>query len=209
MAFSGNRKRKKARRAPHRRPKPTILLVCEGSKTEPEYFRGLASHCKNPLVRIKICPEHGVPLTLVEIAKQYKKDAEREAKRKRDVNLRINAVWCVFDVDDHPHLEEALTTARDNGIRIALSNPSFELWLLLHFRDDPGMKPRDQIQALLRSHVSEYDKSVEYGTYSAGHAEAVKRATRMHERAQLDGEDGRNPCTTVYLLTRCISAESA
>jgi hypothetical protein len=44
-------------------------------------------------------------------------------------------VWCVFDVDEHPKLAEARDQANANGIQLAVSNPCFELWLLLHFQE--------------------------------------------------------------------------
>ena len=50
-------------------------------------------------------------------------------------------VWCVSDVDADPNnhaatneqLKEYDKQARDNDFNIALSNPCFELWYLLHF----------------------------------------------------------------------------
>ena len=74
-----------------------------------------------------------------------KREAERVAKRQRDSYLAFDEVWCVHDVDDHPRLDEARIMARDNDISLAVSNPCFELWLLLHFREDPGMQDRETL----------------------------------------------------------------
>ena len=70
MSNARNRQRRQGRRPPFRDPKPTILVVSEGEKTEPEYFRGFARACRNPRVTIEVAPEHGVPRTLVEVAKR-------------------------------------------------------------------------------------------------------------------------------------------
>ena len=116
-----NRPRKRARPEAFRDPKPVILVVCEGEITEPQYLDGFSRACRNSRVRIRIATQHGVPRTLVETAKRYKREAELEAKRKRDDNLSFDAVWCVFDVDEHPGVPDAAQMARDNGIELAIS----------------------------------------------------------------------------------------
>jgi RloB-like protein len=200
-----NRYRRPGRRDAFRDPRPIILIVCEGKKTEPEYFDGFSRACQNPRVRIELAPEHGVPKTLVETAKQYKRRGEIEAKRERDENLAYDAVWCVFDIDDHPHVGEALEMARDNAIDVAVSNPCFELWLLLHFRDNPGMQSREKTRELLKGFVPDYRKAVDYdGTYSSGYPAAAERAARIDAAAVNDGEPRRNPTTGAYKLSELI-----
>jgi hypothetical protein len=199
-----NRERRPGRRPPFRDPRPIILIVCEGERTEKEYFEGFAHACHNQAVRIKLAREHGVPRTLVQTAKKYKKESEAAAKRKEDPYLAYDAVWCVFDVDDHPQVADARQMARANEIELAISNPCFEFWLLLHFRDSPGMQHRDTIRKMLLGHVAGYDKEVDYGRYSEGYSQAVKRAEQMDKKAEEEGDSGRNPTTGVYRLTRDI-----
>ena len=201
-----NRDRKPGRRSPFREPIKIILIVCEGEKTEPQYFDGFSRACQNPRVEIQLASEHGVPKTLVECAKRHKKDREAQGNRERDENLAYDSVWCVFDVDDHPHVADAKQMARDNDIHLAISNPCYELWLLLHFRESPGMQPRNKLQRTLKSHVPNYDKHVEYSTYSAGYEQAFSRAKRMDESAENEGDSGRNPTTGVYKLTELMRA---
>ncbi len=203
-----DRDRRPGRRPPFRDPKPLILIVCEGQNTEPQYFRGLSNDCRNPRVRIEVAREHGVPKTLVEAAKQHKQRSRAEASRENDSNLLYDSIWCVFDVDEHPHIPDAEQMARDNGIELAISNPCFELWLLLHFRDQPGMHHRDVIRQLLKKHDPAYDKSVDFRIYSAHHRDATSRAERIHESAKWDGEPGRNPSTTVYQVAKLITDET-
>lgn len=199
-----NRDRKPARRAPFRNPKPVILVVCEGKNTEPQYLDGYKRHVHNPRVDIEVARETGVPRSLVQIAKEKKEAADDEAKRQRDPNLAYDSVWCVFDIDNHPNVGEAKEMARDNGIKLAISNPCFELWLLLHFRENPGMQHRHVMKEMLEAFVPGYDKRVEFVTYADGHSAAVTRARRMDEQALADGEEGRNPTTGVYKLTEMI-----
>ena len=141
MGYS-DRSRNRARRKPFKKPLPKILIVCEGEASEPEYFRGLKAALQNPRVDIEIGKEHGVPLTLVQYAAKLKRQAHRKAKAAGDTYLAYNAVWCVFDIDEHPNIPDACECARDNKIDCAISNPSFELWLLLHFREPSGASHR-------------------------------------------------------------------
>jgi hypothetical protein len=199
-----DRHRRQARRSPFREPKPIILIICEGQNTEPQYFDGFKRSCRNPRVEILIAREHGVPRTLVETAKERKKTAEAEAKRTGDENLGYDSVWCVFDVDEHPHIPDARQMARDNGIELAISNPCFELWLILHFRESPGMRNRHKLREMLVKHVPGYDKNVDYAYYADGYPQAVTRAQRLAIVAANTGMPGRNPSTDVYKLTEII-----
>ncbi|MBN2494887.1 MAG: RloB domain-containing protein [Deltaproteobacteria bacterium] len=198
------RRRRPARRAAWRDPKPRILCVCEGLKTEPQYLKAFTRHCKNPRVSVEIDAGQGVPRTLVERAKQRKINAEEQAKRQRDDNLAFDQVWCVCDVDEHPKLHEARMMARDNGIELAISNPCFELWLILHFRESPGPQTRDQMTDILKKHLPDYDKSVDFAQVRNGYEEAVARASRLDKMAEEDGEMGRNPTTGAWRLTESI-----
>ena len=94
--------------------------------------------------------------------------------------------------------------ARDNGIHLAISNPCFELWLLLHFSDNPGMQDRATMKKKLQKHVPEYDKHVDYAIYAAGYSQAVARASKMDKDAEEAREPHRNPTTGVYELTELI-----
>jgi hypothetical protein len=199
-----NRRRQPGRQPPFRDPKPVVLVLCEGEVTEPEYLQGLAKNRKNPRVQIDVAAVHGDPRTLVQAAKKRKADSESKALRQGDDNLAFDSVWCVFDIDQHSYISDAKQIALENGIHVAVSNPCFELWLLLHFRDQPGMQSTSRMRTLLFDYVSQYDKRVDYKHYAAGYQNAVVRAKRLDETAENDGEPGRNPTTSVYKLAELI-----
>jgi hypothetical protein len=155
---------------------------------------------------VVIEPGAGAPRALVEKAKQRKQEAEAEVKRQRDQNLAFDQVWCVHDTDDHPRLEEARVMARDNGIELAVSNPSFELWLLLHLRDNPGAQHRNHLVRILKQLVPGYNKHVEFARFAPGYHDAVERARALDKLADEDEEPGRNPTTGVWRLTESIRA---
>jgi len=198
------RDRRPARRKPHLSPKPRILVLCEGERSEPEYLRGFRLAFRNPLVDLEIAKERGVPATLVREAKRLKKEADDEAKRKRDENLRYDQVWIAFDVDEHPKVAEAVDKARSNGIHVALSNPCFELWLLLHSRESPGMQNRHEVQRMVGKIDGDRGKGVDFNRYKDRYGVALERARRLHTEAESMGEAGRNPTTWFYLLTEEI-----
>jgi hypothetical protein len=199
-----DRHRSPARRIPFRVPKPLILIVCEGKNTKPQYFDGFKRNCRNPRVEIRIAREHRVPKSLVETAKDYKIEADADAKRTKDENHAYDSVWCVFDVDEHPHIPDARQMARDNGIELAISNPCFELWLILHFRESPGMRNRHKLREMLVKHVPGYDKHVDYALYADRYPQAVTRAERLGSLAASTGAPGHNPSTDVYKLTEIM-----
>jgi hypothetical protein len=204
-----NRVRRLGRREPSHEPKQRILIVCEGTRTEPQYLQRFERACQNSRFTIRIAREHGVPKTLVTAAKDRKRLAEADASRQGDENPGFDSVWCVFDVDEHHYIPDVLQMARDNGIELAISNPCFELWLLLHFRESPGAQLRARIHEMLSSYVrGGYNKVVEFTEYSAGYPRAVARAKRMDETAQSCGKPGQNPTTGVYRLTELIRGEA-
>ena len=182
-------------------------MVCEGEVTEPTYIRGYERHVRNASIEIVIAPELGVPKRLVEIAKEAKIAADAEAKRRDDDFIRFDETWCVFDIDQHPRVGEAREMARDNEIELAVSNPCFELWLLLHFRDSPGYRERHEIQKILRGYLPDYDKHVDFDLLTPGIAEARRRALRIDEEADQIRDPGKNPTTGVYRLVDSISRE--
>ena len=203
-----NRARRPARREAFREPKPVILVVTEGEATEPEYLRGFAKACHNPRVKVEISCGIGVPRTLVEFARDQKRASNKRALRERDENLRYDQVWCVFDIDNHPNVPDAREMARANEIELAISNPCIELWLWLHFAEQPGQQHRGDLQAMMTQHIAGYDKHVNYSDYSPYYESAWKRAKQLDSVADLDGDSGRNPTTGVWRLTESIRAGS-
>ncbi len=203
-----DRKRRPARRAPYKESKPVILIVTEGEVTEPEYLDGFVRATKNPRVHIEVRGGVGVPRTIVEFAKDRKIEAEEQARGAKDDNLRYDEVWCVFDFDEHPNIPDAKQMARDNGIELAMSNPCFELWLWLHFADQPGMQHRRDLRRKMKQHIPNYDKHVDYSDCEDGYDAAVQRASRLDKDARLDNDEGRNPTTGVWRLTESIRSDA-
>jgi len=206
---SRDRDRRPARRAPSREPKRRLLVVCEGKRTEPEYLRGYLAAHRGSAVEVVIHPERGDPKKVVEMAKDAHTKAKKLAKQQHDPFLAYDQVWCVFDRDDHEHFDDAIQMAQANDLQLAVSNPCFELWLLLHLRESPGERHRDDLRALLRKdHLPGYDKRVRFSDLAAGVKDAIARAERLAQDAERLGDDPhKNPTTGVFRLLRAIGCE--
>jgi RloB-like protein len=189
------------RRRPRLEPRPLLLVCCEGEVTEPCYFKALKNEERNRLVKVVVYPGGATPKTLVEKAIEKKREAEHEARRQKDDYLRYNEVWCVFDVDQHPNIPDAKQQARDNGIKLAISNPCFELWALLHFQDQRAYIDRGAVQGACRTCMPGYQKELPYERLRPFHAHAVDRATTLDLQQASAANDGGNPSTSVYRLT--------
>ena len=105
-----------------------LLIVCEDEKSSKIYFESFKrdEKLKRQLSSVDIevvHPKDHSPVGLVKEAKLKKK------KAKRDRNS-YDEVWIVLDKDGHANLDQALITARDNKISVALSVMCFEYWIL-------------------------------------------------------------------------------
>jgi hypothetical protein len=119
-------------------PKKVVIISCEGCVTEPEYFkaikRKLSSNLKN-LVEIEIVPKPSTdskPQAVLNNLEDY-------ITSKYDFDKETDILWLVIDresvKDRKDAIENIIPECQSKGYSIALSNPTFELWLLLHLTD--------------------------------------------------------------------------
>jgi hypothetical protein len=189
-----------------RSPKQRILIVCEGEKTEPEYFEGFRHAFRQPTVEIRAVGLGVDPSRLVAYAIGEQRKALREARRASDAFLKWDQVWCVFDVDRHAHWQTAIDNAATAGIAVAVSNPCFELWALLHFMDQRAHLSTEEARRLLRKWMPGYSKELLIKSMFPGYGDAVRRAQELLKMHQQNGAELGNPSTAVYRLTEAIRA---
>ena len=190
------------RRPASRSPLARFLIVCEGTQTEPGYFRE-TRHLEHSLIDLEISPG-GVPKALVERAVEKKKDAERLARSQKDSNLLYDEVWCVFDIDEHRLIPEAKQQAGAHGIELAISNPCFELWALLHFRDQRAHIERGPLHHECKQHMPGYEKQLPSARLHPLCDDALRRASELDQWQRSRGCEGENPSTGVYRLMERI-----
>lgn len=87
-------------------------MVCGAQRTEPDYFRDLKDHLRNPAVQIRLKAKVCAPRDLVEYARKIAPAGEDE----------FDQVWCVVDSDEFD-LEPAVALAAKLDVRLAVSNP--------------------------------------------------------------------------------------
>jgi hypothetical protein len=182
-----------------------MLIVCEGEKTEVNYFNAIRiiKRISSAEIEVVNSPYGTTPLQIVEFAI----DRFNESKA-------FDRVYAVFDRDDHANYHDALAKAmanakklkNDEGNKAPLlaipSVPNFELWLLLHFRDVLAPMHRTEVFAELRSTAyypsyAKNSKSV-YVDTSPRIPDAIKRTE--HLRTLHSAHSGTEPFSDVDIL---------
>ncbi len=194
------------RQMAQRDPYDRVLIVCEGSKTEPNYLRDLRDCLKLVSANIEIVGSCGSsPISVYEYAKL----------RYRDENKKANPydrVFCVFDKDTHgatyDQAQAKIRSCRPSGVFIAITSiPCFEYFLLLHFKYTTkpfiakgGKSVCDCVVQDLRQHIPDYKKGNE-GLFEATYDKletALGRCKKAKSDAQKAGTD--NPTTLMHEL---------
>ena len=186
--------------------KRSLLVFTEGERTEVDYLTHWRREHRFE-VSVEIDERHGRdPLTLVQLALEAKQAASRDARRGRGGGY--DAYWCVFDVDDHATLARAVALASPNEINIAVSNPCFELWLLLHYQDQRAWVDRDAVQREFRSASGATDKNLPSAVViqlAQAFADAKRRAQDLATMHTRNGcSVGENPGTDVWMIVDSI-----
>ena len=104
-----------------------FLIVCEGERTEPNYFKGLVRDKYSEVRFEEIVGEGRSTCALVRKTEEIKDRLEHQRQ------LVFDRIWVVFDKDDFNDFNEAIALAERKGFMAACSNEAFELWYLLHF----------------------------------------------------------------------------
>jgi hypothetical protein len=204
--MSWNKHWNRIRRAkPRLEPRHRILIVSEGEVTEPIYFRDLGRRVRTQL-EITVVGPAGVPVSVVQKAVDMKKKAEIAGKKQQDSFIPFDEVWCVFDVDEHPNLTQAINRAKTNNIGVALSNPCFELWLVLHYQDQRAHIHRDVLQTLCAQLVPGYKKHPPCEELFPRLGEALSRAQNLDRWQRHQSRPNGNPTTDVHRLVKQILA---
>lgn len=184
-----------ARKSGYRTPRKVVLIVCEGERTEPSYFEEF------PLLK-NIREIHGAGANTLSVV--------REAIKIRDKG-NFGEVWCVFDRDSFPanNVVKAFALAKKEGIKIAFSNESFELWYLLHFQYlDTAITRRAYCKKLGVLLGSEYKKNdaTMYRQLLPRQATAIKNAKSLYKMVTTPSHlHSTCPVTTVHELVERLN----
>jgi hypothetical protein len=191
-----------------------FLIVCEGEKTEPNYFKSFPKKIGKIVYDIEF--DGGGISTL----KVVEKAIELRDKSKQ----KYDRVWAVFDRDSFKSnsFNSAILKANSNGIECAWSNEAFELWYLLHFHNrTTSMKREDYKKAIElainakiknKKNQFKYEKNnpnmfsllKKYGNQS----QAIKWAENLNKNFDGSKFSEFNPATQVFKLVEELNGNS-
>ncbi len=140
-----------------------ILIITEGY-VEESYFKAINNFYKKnyreKIIEIKpVCSGYGTDVrNIIRFA--------TDEKKKYD-SKEFKSIWCVFDTDTGNNTEtnllEGLSQAYKKKIKIAISNPCFEVWILMHYIRTSSLIPNGQkAKTILKTKIQNYDSSENY-----------------------------------------------
>jgi hypothetical protein len=184
------------RRVNVRPPRDTFLIVCEGKKTEPNYFK--AFRVPATVEEFNVVGLGDNTLSLVERAIELKQ------------KLEYDQVWCVFDRDSFSasQFNDALALADREEMKVAYSNEAFELWYLLHFNyHDTAMSRADYPGKLSKLLEFRYRKNFPgmYELLLPRQQTAIKNAKKLLAQYKPSCPAADNPSTSVHLLVEQLN----
>jgi len=194
-----------------------FLIVCEGEKTEPNYFESFPKNVGKYVFNFEFSGGGISTLKVVEKAIELRDKSAQKFDR----------VWAVFDRDSFKanSFNSAILKAAANGISCAWSNEAFELWYLFHFYNRITAMNRDEYKRALENAINE---AIKKKVKSASHFIYTKNSTEMYSILQLHGNQSQaikwakeqtesfqgekysdfNPATTVYKLVLELMGQS-
>ena len=178
-------------------PGERFLIVCEGEKTEPNYFK---SFRLPGLIHVHAEGFGVSPPQLVEVALERKRNSSR-----RRGHEPFDQIWCVFDRDDwtDSDFNNAIRQAENKGLKVAYSNQAFELWYLLHFHYYNSPMSRKDYEIKLSELLGcPYNKNSSdmYDQLRSQQSMAIKNARRLLAFYPNPRPASDNPSTTVHIL---------
>lgn len=205
MGIRHRQKRRREKRESYERevatrlPRKTFLIVCEGTKTEPNYFRSFEVLS----AKVEIRGTGRNTLSLVHYAERILDERDEE----------FDEVWLVFDKDSFSSVSfnNAVFFCQahhDEGFRVAYSNEAFELWYLLHFELITKPISRFNYNAMLSKRMKTYYKKNLPNMYQQllpRQPLAIENAKLLYEkRSNSPAKD--NPSTTVFQLVEELNS---
>jgi len=211
--FEKRREDRKKRNFAFKSPKAnSFLIVTEGERTEPLYFKGIKE-----IIQLKIGGVvEVIELPTIDIHGEGCSTGtliERTDEIVKKANIMYQNVWVVFDKDDFEDFDQAIKSGMEKGYKVAWSNQSFEYWIYLHFNySDTALhrhewnKKLDEIFKQNKLKDGKYEKNFEdiyqLLNLSDGVNTAIKNAKRRMEdfREEYDKPSDYDPGTMVYKL---------
>jgi hypothetical protein len=191
-----------------------FLIVCEGEKTEPNYFRSFPKKVGKFIYDIEF---EGGGISTIKVVEKAIELRDR-SKQKYD------RVWAVFDRDSFKasSFNSAILKAKGNNISCAWSNEAFELWYLLHFHNRITAMSRDEYKNAIEQAINDkqvpnvkpfkYKKNATEMYFllskKGNQAAAINRARELANRIEGEQFANYNPQTMVFKLVEELNGQS-
>ena len=178
------------RPSPSRLERRTILIVTNGSRTEVDYFEAVKKEAWVRAAKVTVKFQAGAPDAVVGRAARIRNDSG------------YSEAWGVCDVDEYD-VAPAIASAEGQEVELALSVPSFEVWLILHHAEGcPAFNDASKAGAYLKKLIGAWDKTkLDYADFGAGVIQAIARAQR------LGAPPDANPSTAVWRLIKSLRGD--
>lgn len=182
---------KRRGRRPQRFERPRGLVVTEGTVTEIQYLQMLQQQLPRNAASLKLIGEGSDPLRVVKRALRERKDGD------------YSWTVCLVDRDKHETLQDAFRLATEEDIRVLVSNPCFELWLLWHLEDWRRHSSSRDVQARLAKLKVLQDKSLTSSFPIGRYADARARSDKASPE-HLVNHLGPNPSSPIPVLLELL-----
>ena len=120
-------------------PKKIIIISCEGSNTEPAYFKAIKEKLSkyiSALIKVELVPKEAGASEPKDIVCNLDDFLHTKYDYKSEYDDELWVVWDREKVDSRKkHILEILPECKEKNYNIAMTNPLFEFWLLLHIED--------------------------------------------------------------------------
>jgi hypothetical protein len=191
----------------------TWLIVCEGTKTEPNYFISLFNYANsksNKTIKFKVDGTGKNTVSLVNSIDDYFPYIDQ---LYNSVNIPYGKVFAVFDKDSFTpeQFNNAIYKANLKGYIPIWSNECIELWFLLHFNLLRSNIPRNEYFKKIEDITSrKYDKSDDHFitlNLKDNIQTAVTYAKKLYNES-IDEKSYalRTPCSTVFMIIEEIES---
>lgn len=198
------------------------LIVCEGEKTEPNYFEGIKRRINSKYSGAVKVERKRIELDIVGTGRntndlvKYTKFIEEVEKLENQGAIPYGHIWVIFDKDDFTddQFNSAIEQAISKGYNVGWSNESIELWFVLHFQLLNTCVGRQQYCSILEENFKKhninngrYKKNIEnifellcqYGTID----DAIVRSKQLleeHEDRGITSPARKNLATMIFSL---------
>ena len=192
------------------------LIVCEGTKTEPNYFEKAIQDINTNIedkyrLKVKVVGKGVSTKSLVKAT-----DLQIKIDKYSNSVIPYGKIFVVFDKDSFSDddFDDTIKMCEDNGYIPLWSNQAFEYWFLLHFNYVEGKIHRTQYASKLNEYFKSsglnykykkndkeiFNKLCKYGSLE----NAIKRAKKIHTSFGDTHPSEQESATTVYKFFNCV-----